>query len=289
MLDSIYGDVISQFQSTSYFHIGGDEVIVGSDSTWASCYNSSTLGKPILDYIDTLGLSRNDQSTFYALWENFTIRATSMVTEQFQRQGKALNKLHIWGGGGVDKNGVCYNLLAQDNVETFLPPNVFNIQVWDTSSTSIVPSLIRKHGYDVILSNTDYVYLDCGNAGWTNPGGYWCQPYHEWFHIYQYIADVTSKWKLTDDEKKHIFGSETLIWTEMVDDVSVSQKLWPRSAALAEALWSDPQGGWYEASPRMLLWRNLMVDRGIDAEAIQPLWCQQRAGDVCTLNNGTPQ
>lgn len=287
VLDTIYNDVIDMFKS-SHFHIGGDEVIVGSDTTWASCYNSSTRGKPIIDYVESLGLSRQDPATFYALWENFTMRATSMVQNNYKSKDLPLQKLHIWGGGGVDKKGVCYNLLEQDNVQSYLPPDVFNIQVWDTSASSIVPSLIRQ-GYDVVLSNTDYVYLDCGNAGWTNPGGYWCQPYHEWFHIYQYIADVTVMWNLSNDEKKHIFGSETLIWTEMVDDVSVSQKLWPRSAALAESLWSDPQTGWYEASSRMLQWRNLMVARGIQAEAIQPFWCQQRAGDVCTLNKGTPQ
>jgi hexosaminidase len=287
VLNSIYHDVIEQFKSP-FFHIGGDEVIVGSDSTWAACYNSSTRGKPIVDYVESLGLSREDPATFYALWENFTMRATAMIQNNYKAANLPMEKLHIWGGGGVDKKGVCYNLLAQENVQSFLPPDVFNIQVWDTSSGSIVPTLIQQ-GYDVILSNTDYVYLDCGNSGFTNAGGYWCQPYHEWYHIYQYMADVTQKWSLSEEDKKHIFGSETLIWTEMVDDLSVSQKLWPRSAALAEALWSDPQTGWFEASSRMLQWRTLMVARGIQAEALQPLWCQQRAGDVCTLNHGTPQ
>lgn len=115
-------------------------------------------------------------------------------------------------------------------------------QVWDTTSDSITKTLIGQ-GYDVVLSNTDYVYLDCGNAGNGMAGGYWCQPYHEWQHVYQYISDVTAKWGLTQAELAHIQGSETLIWTEMVDDTSISQKLWPRSAALAEALWSNPQGG----------------------------------------------
>lgn len=141
----------------------------------------------------------------------------------------------------------------------------------------------------MILSNTDYVYLDCGNAGFTNAGGYWCQPYHEWYHIYQYIQDVRKKWKLTTEELSRIQGSETLIWTEMVDDVSVSQKLWPRSAALAEALWTNPKNTWYEANARMQLWRNTLVSRGVAAEALQPLWCQQREGQTCAINAGTPQ
>ncbi len=160
--------------------------------------------------------------------------------------------------------------------------------MWDESTSSISKTLIEK-GYDIILSNTDYVYLDCGNAGPFNPGGYWCQPYHEWYHIYQYIADVQSAWELNEAQLSQILGSETLVWGEMIDDVNVEQKLWPRSAALAEALWSNPQNGWYAASSRMLQWRDMLVKRGIKAEALQPQWCRQRSGNACTVPVGTPQ
>jgi hexosaminidase len=142
---------------------------------------------------------------------------------------------------------------------------------------------------------------------------------------YQYITDVQSAWSLTEAELAKIQGSETLIWTEMVDDSNIAQKLWPRSAALAEALWTytaapvipaistasthvtegkyglrgidaypgradgGQVGGWYEAEPRMQRWRNRLVQRGVPAEALLPLWCQQRADHVCSLNQGTPQ
>jgi hexosaminidase len=288
ILNDIYRDVIRQIPSP-VFHIGGDEVVVGSDETWASCYNNSVLGKEIVDFIESQGLSRDDTSSFYSLWENFTMRATAMIQQIYKDKNLPLTKLHIWGGGGVDSSHVIYNLMEQENLEEFLPPDLFTIQVWDTSDGSITPELIGK-GYSVILSNTDYVYLDCGNAGFTNAGGYWCQPYHEWYHIYQYIADAQKKWKLTDEQLlKGVSGSETLIWTEMVDDQNLSQKLWPRSAALAEALWSNPQAGWYEASARMQQWRNTLVARGVAAEALQPFWCQQRDGMVCNVNSGTPQ
>ena len=64
----------------------------------------------------------------------------------------------------------------------------------------------------------------------------------------------------------------------------MQQKLWPRSAALAEALWSSPvAGGWYAADPRMQQWRNLLVLRGVPAEALQPQWCQQHGAYSCTI------
>jgi hexosaminidase len=211
-------------------------------------------------------------------------------TQEVTRNDKGLNKIHIWGGGGEDSSGITYNMMLQPDVTTVLPPSLFTIQVWDTSSKSITKTLIGQ-GYDVILSNTDYVYLDCGNSGSSSPGGYWCQPYHEWFHIYQYINDVTAKWNLTDADLKHVTGSETLIWTEMVDDNNLSQKLWPRSAALAESLWTSPKGEdtYFAAAGRMLHWRELMKTRGIFAEAMQPLWCSQRDPYACAVHADTPQ
>lgn len=202
--------------------------------------------------------------------------------------GEDLKKLHIWGGGGNDASGVSYNIIARPEVTEVFPINKFTIQVWDETEGSIVPGLISQ-GYEVILSNTDYVYLDCGNAGFTNPGGYWCQPYHEWYHIYEYIANVKRLWKLNKDEMKKIIGSETLAWGEMIDDNNLSQKLWPRSAALAEALWSDPMNTWYDADPRMLQWRALLKQRKIFAEALRPQWCSQREAHACSLREGTPQ
>eukprot|EP01031_Cornospumella_fuschlensis_P032411 gene32411-39193_t len=168
VLDTVYSDVIDQIPSP-FFHIGGDEVIVGSDSTSIACYNSSSRGKAIIDYLESVGLPRDQSSSFYSLWENFTMQATDLVQSNYKNKNIQLSKLHIWGGGGVDSSGQTYNLLTQSNLVDFLPPSMFNIQVWDTAKHSISADLIRK-GYSVVLSNTDYVYLDCGNAGWTNAG-----------------------------------------------------------------------------------------------------------------------
>lgn len=285
VLEGVLRDIIGVFES-SVFHIGGDEVIVGSDEAWAACYNSSILGAPIIAMLESLELDRNDPQSFYLLWETYTLKVASMIQSIYKN--RKLQKLHIWGGGGDDPSGVTYNLMTRPDVTTVLPPELFTIEVWDTSDESISKKLIEQ-GYDIVLANTDYVYLDCGNAGFTNPGGYWCQPYHEWFHIYDYVNDVISKWKLSSDQVRHIAGSETLIWGEMIDGSNVHQKLWPRAAALAEALWTHPSSNWYDADPRMQQWRHTLVNRGIQAEALQPQWCQQRGAYACTLDTGTPQ
>jgi hexosaminidase len=334
VLQDIYHDVLDQFQYPSIFHLGGDEVIIGSERSSHHCYNDSILATSIITYLESQGYSRQDQQSFYALWGNFTLRATQLVEDLYKENALSMKecsscasrKLHIWGGGGVDETGGSYNMFSLSNVQDYLPPNIFTVQVWDTSVGSIVPSLVQQ-GYKVILSHTDYVYLDCGNAGYVNAGGYWCQPYHEWYHLYNYIYDVHQLYvkgsnngsepvQLTDEQFfKNILGSETLIWTEMTDDISVSQKLWPRSAALAEALWTNPHSNaryirslqrssllrsesgaiptddslWYEAADRMLHWRYRLAQRGVAAEALQPTWCRQRESGYCSLNKGTPQ
>lgn len=152
---------------------------------------------------------------------------------------------------------------------------------------------ITSNGIHHHLLTVDYVYLDCGQPGFTNAGGYWCGPYHEWYHIYQYMSDAQTKWNLRDLSSREgsgkVIGSETLLWGEENDSSNVQQKIWPRAAALAEALWSNPQDGWYAADPRMQLWRNTLVKRDISAEALQPLWCAQNGGYSCTLDAGQPQ
>lgn len=203
ILKDIYSDIIKKFASSSgIIHLGGDEVIVGSDEDWAACYNSSTLGEPIITMIENLGLSRNDPESFYLVWQNFTKIITQLSLDSFQELSPQITpKFHFWGGAG--ESTVTYNLINRPDVTDTLPPNLFTIQVWDDSSDSITKRLIKK-GYNIILSNTDYVYLDCGNAGPTNPGGYWCQPYHEWYHIYNYINDIVNKWELSNEQLQKV-------------------------------------------------------------------------------------
>ena len=295
ILSDIYEELTVAFPNSNYFHIGGDEIIVGNDSSSISCYNNTNKAVDIINYLQVNGYDRNDQESFYQLWQNYTKKVSELVINAYESNNDAnkINKLHIWGGSGDDSSGIKYNLMTRDDVTVVLPPDRYNIQVWDTSDGSIVPDLINKK-YQVVLSNTDYVYLDCGNAGWAHPGGYWCQPYHEWYHIYEYITDVVSLWRLSSEQVSNgILGSETLIWSEMIDDTNIEQKLWPRTAALAEALWgrnmNNKTQSWYAADPRMQQWREVLKQRGISVEPLQTKWCSERGAYACTVNAGSPQ
>ena len=39
---------------------------------------------------------------------------------------------------------------------------------------------LAEAGYQLIFSNIDGAYLDCGYAGWVTDGNNWCSPYKGW-------------------------------------------------------------------------------------------------------------
>lgn len=153
------------------------------------------------------------------------------------------------------------------------------LQIWTTGSDSQIKTLLEKD-YRVILSNYDALYLDCGFEGWVASGNNWCSPYIGWQTVYN-----NSPLKIGGKEKqKNFLGAEAALWTEQVDDTAVDSRLWPRSAAMAERLWAEPENTWEGAEKRMLIHRQRLVNNDIRAAAMQPEWCLQYQ-DNCPTNN----
>jgi len=73
-------------------------------------------------------------------------------------------------------------------------------------------------------------------------------------------------------------GGEATLWTEQADSTSIDSRLWPRSAAMAERLWSEPDFTWHHAEQRMLRHRERLVEQGIYADSLEPEWCMQNQG-----------
>jgi hexosaminidase len=77
-----------------------------------------------------------------------------------------------------------------------------------------------KKGYDGILSNGYYIDL--------------MYPASQ-----HYLADpIPANSTLTADEAKHILGGEATMWGEFVSPETIDSRVWPRTAAIAERLWS---------------------------------------------------
>jgi hexosaminidase len=46
---------------------------------------------------------------------------------------------------------------------------------------------------------------------------------------------------LTPDQKARLLGGEAAMWTDIVSDENIDNRIWPRTAAIAERLWSPQQ------------------------------------------------
>lgn len=97
-----------------------------------------------------------------------------------------------------------------------LPKDVV-IHSW--RGTAALAEAARK-GYDGILSNGYYIDL--------------IQPASQHYVPDPLPADST----LTPEEAKHVLGGEATMWAEWVTPETVDSRIWPRTAAIAERLWS---------------------------------------------------
>ncbi len=80
-----------------------------------------------------------------------------------------------------------------------------------------------KQGYRAILSYGYYIDL-------IQPGSY------------HYQNDpIPDSANLTEKEKKLVLGGEATMWSELITPTTVDSRIWPRTAAIAERLWSPKE------------------------------------------------
>ncbi len=94
-----------------------------------------------------------------------------------------------------------------------------DIVIHSWRGTAALAEAARK-GYDGILSNGYYIDL--------------IQPASQHYAADPLPADST----LTPEEAKHVLGGEATMWAEWVTPETIDSRIWPRTAAVAERLWS---------------------------------------------------
>ncbi|XP_031786714.1 chitooligosaccharidolytic beta-N-acetylglucosaminidase isoform X2 [Nasonia vitripennis] len=252
VLEGIFTDMMRDFEP-DFFHMGGDEVNI-------NCWNSSDI---IKDWMTKKGWDLSE-SSFYQLWDHFQSKAYDKLTKA--NNGKELDAV-LWTSG----------LTNEENLK-HLDPKKYIIQIWTTGADATIGRLI-KNNFRVIFSNYDALYLDCGFGAWVGEGNNWCAPYKGWQKVYENSPMKMLKGQGFSEQYKHlVLGGEAALWSEQVDSTSVDSRLWPRSAAMAERLWSNPTSSWIHAEQRMLRHRERLVQRGIFADSLEPEWCLQNQG-----------
>ncbi|KAL2870033.1 beta-N-acetylhexosaminidase [Aspergillus lucknowensis] len=255
---------LSDIFPDDWFHVGGDEINT-------NCYNFST-------YV-TEWFAEDKSRTYNDLLQHWVDHSVPIF-----RSARESRRLVMW-------EDVVLSAEHADDV-----PEDIVMQSWNLGLENI--GKLTERGYDVIVSSSDFLYLDCGRGGYvtndirynemSNPdpdtpsfnyggiGGSWCAPYKTWQRIYNY--DFTQN--LTESQAKHIVGAATPLWSEQVDDVNVSNMFWPRAAALAELVWSgnrDAKGNKRTTlfTQRILNFREYLVANGVMAATVVPKYCLQ--------------
>lgn len=256
VLQGVYADMERVFDS-DYFHMGGDEVNF-------NCWNSS---EQIVDWMAAKHIKR-DADGFHELWSMFQNRSVEMLDSVSSRQ----HPIILWTS----------SLTEIGHVDKYLDKSRYVIQIWTTGYDKVIPELVRK-GFRVIFSNYDALYFDCGFGAWVGEGNNWCSPYIGWQKVYENdpLKLLREQGVIVENEvgvKSLVLGQEATLWSEEADDQSVEQRLFPRVAAMAERLWTNPSGTWRDAEYRFVHHRERLVGRGISADTVQPQWCHQNEG-----------
>jgi hexosaminidase len=96
-------------------------------------------------------------------------------------------------------------------------PKTIAIQSWRGKDAMVAAA---NQGYDVLLSNGWYIDL--------------CQS-TEYHYQNEPIPDPAA---YKGDALKHVLGGEATMWAELVSPETIDSRIWPRTAAIAERLWS---------------------------------------------------
>ncbi|CAN6455821.1 unnamed protein product [Victoria cruziana] len=267
---NVIKDVASLFPESLY-HVGGDEVArrcwesvkAPFRGLWSEGGNVSQL---LVDTTYPYILSRNKSAVVY--WEDVLLGATMDVGS--------------------------------------LPKETTILQTWNNGPSN--RKRVTAAGYRDIVSSAEFYYLDCSHGTFLGndsrydrqtedqedpsepfnyrggSAGSWCGPFKTWQRIYDY--DIT--YGLSKEEAELVLGGEVALWSEQADATVLDARVWPRTSAMAEALWSGNRGDdgkkrYADASDRLNEWRYRMVGRGIRAEPLQPLWCLRNPG-MCNLD-----
>ncbi|XP_036337768.1 chitooligosaccharidolytic beta-N-acetylglucosaminidase-like [Rhagoletis pomonella] len=254
ILEDIYREIFQLF-SPDVFHMGGDEVL-------SKCWHGT---ESIREWMQLKGWDLQEED-FHRLWGYFQTKALERVDKVSNNSNQLIT---LWTS----------SLTQEPYIDQYLNNSRYIIQIWTRGSSSEIKAILKR-GFRVIISNYDALYFDCGGPSWVDIGNNWCSPYIGWQKVYDNNLD-----NIAGEYKSLVLGAEAAIWSEQIDEYTLDYRLWPRSSALAERLWSNPVGNWREAESRILYHRERLVANGIYAEALQPEWCLQNDGE-CPVKRG---
>ncbi|ODM95998.1 Chitooligosaccharidolytic beta-N-acetylglucosaminidase [Orchesella cincta] len=246
VLGDLFKDMLEVFDN-DIFHMGGDEI---SFDCWLA-------SQEITDW-----MSIHNSTDLMDLWGIFQTTALQKLREA--SPNTAITPI-VWTS----------EMTAR--AREYIPPEDYIIHIWSKSTDDIVAPIYNEK-YRVILSNNDTVYLDHGYGPWR--GTRHAVTRKSWHVLYSQdligqIANVSGEAVANEMyESGRLLGGEACMWSEKVDGLNMDGKIWPRTSAYAERLWSNPPSGSTRfAYPRLIHQRETMILRGIFPDTLLPEAC----------------
>jgi beta-hexosaminidase Fdl len=202
-----------------------------------------------------------NMTDLHTLWGEFTNRAFDKIVRA--NGGHAPKVVIVWSS----------DLSKRPYLTQYFDKNIFVIQMWGGSTWPENQELLESD-YRTLASHVDAWYLDCGFGSWREAGPGSCGTYKNWQMVYSHRPWAPE----TGGSRRLTIGGEACLWTEQTDSGTAHSKIWPRAAALAERLWSDPPPLERTVAPhdvytRLQTHRERLVRRGIPASPLWPQWC----------------
>jgi len=234
---SLMGDLFKDLKE--YFP--WDSVHLGSDEVRGKCWNNTKINN---------FMTQNNISSYEELFNYYVNRTKKQVSSEKRR---------------------LYWTNPDTNYLTFQDEDI--LQFWGTTH-QLQSSLQNYPKNKFIMSNYDYLYLDCGTGDYQGQQS-WCNPYHTWLDIY----DLEPSKYVKAEDLGRILGLESAIWSEMNDASTVINKVFPRSCTLAERGWSAAEHSFtshYAIFVRLNAWRKrLLSQRGIQVQPVSTGYCEK--------------
>lgn len=149
---------------------------------------------------------------YFKQWSIFQERARGLLTQA--NKGKEVRGI-IWTS----------KLTEKGRADQYLDKDKYIIQIWTTGKDPLIKELLEK-GYQVIFSNYDALYFDCGVSSWVGKGTNWCSPYKGWQDVYDNnIREIAFNLTGSHEHRNQILGGEAALWTEQADSATLDAKV----------------------------------------------------------------
>merc|ERR1719433_524694 len=111
----------------------------------------------------------------------------------------------------IQEHLIWTNSLTHDEYIDGSLPSDYTVQIWTNSYDSQIKTLINS-SHNMLFSNVDALYMDCGFSSHVGSGNNWCSPYKSWQKVYDNdLYEILERNGGTSSDYERITGAEVAL------------------------------------------------------------------------------